>query len=204
MDIKQMKTFVSEELKGLKQEHRLLSLRECYSSLLHITVIGTCFKSDWLNFLFQTSVPVNRSWRRKQSKIFRRCWRQNTVRRICSIRSFHSYCWSVGSLVIDVTSVLNFVPAVLEGFEIRESISFIEEHINRQVRLNTNHIFVSCHSHFLYCRGSIWKKHSGYFSGTYVDILFCSCGVRSIYVLQFVGQYFQNAVRYQQAFNNVW
>lgn len=28
MDIKQMKTFVSEELKGLKQEHRLLSLRE--------------------------------------------------------------------------------------------------------------------------------------------------------------------------------
>lgn len=27
MDIKQMKTFVSEELKGLKQEHRLLSLR---------------------------------------------------------------------------------------------------------------------------------------------------------------------------------
>lgn len=24
-----MKTFVSEELKGLKQEHRLLSLREC-------------------------------------------------------------------------------------------------------------------------------------------------------------------------------
>lgn len=28
MDIKQMKTFVSEELKGLKHEHRLLSLRE--------------------------------------------------------------------------------------------------------------------------------------------------------------------------------
>lgn len=28
MDIKQMKTFVSEELKGLKQEHRLLSLRK--------------------------------------------------------------------------------------------------------------------------------------------------------------------------------
>jgi len=27
------------------------------------------------------------------------------------------------------------VPALLEGFEIRESISFIEEHINRQVRL---------------------------------------------------------------------
>lgn len=28
------------------------------------------------------------------------------------------------------------VPALLEGFEIRESISFIEEHINRQVCLN--------------------------------------------------------------------
>lgn len=27
MDIKQMKDFVSQELKGLKQEHRLLSLR---------------------------------------------------------------------------------------------------------------------------------------------------------------------------------
>lgn len=27
MDIKQMKAFVSQELKGLKQEHRLLSLR---------------------------------------------------------------------------------------------------------------------------------------------------------------------------------
>lgn len=37
MDIKQMKTFVSEELKGLKQEHRLLSLRECQSSILYCT-----------------------------------------------------------------------------------------------------------------------------------------------------------------------
>lgn len=27
MDIKQMKNFVSQELKGLKQEHRLLSVR---------------------------------------------------------------------------------------------------------------------------------------------------------------------------------
>lgn len=34
MDIKQMKAFVSEELKGLKQEHRLLSLRESYRSSL--------------------------------------------------------------------------------------------------------------------------------------------------------------------------
>lgn len=30
MDIKQMKNFVSQELKGLKQEHRLLSLRRCW------------------------------------------------------------------------------------------------------------------------------------------------------------------------------
>lgn len=32
MDIKQMKNFVSQELKGLKQEHRLLSLRRCWGS----------------------------------------------------------------------------------------------------------------------------------------------------------------------------
>lgn len=36
MDIKQMKAFVSEELKGLKQEHRLLSLRESYRSSLWV------------------------------------------------------------------------------------------------------------------------------------------------------------------------
>lgn len=35
MDIQQMKTFVSEELKGLKQEHRLLSLRECILSAVY-------------------------------------------------------------------------------------------------------------------------------------------------------------------------
>lgn len=32
MDIQQMKAFVADELKGLKQEHRLLSLRELSSS----------------------------------------------------------------------------------------------------------------------------------------------------------------------------
>lgn len=36
--------------------------------------------------------------------------------------------------VIDTNLDLS-VPALLEGFEMRESISFIEEHINRQVRL---------------------------------------------------------------------
>lgn len=37
--------------------------------------------------------------------------------------------------VIDANLDLS-VPALLEGFEMRESISFIEEHINRQVRLS--------------------------------------------------------------------
>lgn len=39
MDIKQMKTFVSEELKGLKQEHRLLSLREYSLNLRHLFLL---------------------------------------------------------------------------------------------------------------------------------------------------------------------
>lgn len=43
MDIQQMKTFVSEELKGLKQEHRLLSLRECRSTSLSVTLIVMCW-----------------------------------------------------------------------------------------------------------------------------------------------------------------
>ena len=42
MDIKQIKTFVSEELKGLKQEHRLLSLRESYivMSCVHLHIVS--------------------------------------------------------------------------------------------------------------------------------------------------------------------
>ncbi|XP_062998274.1 vacuolar protein sorting-associated protein 33B [Elgaria multicarinata webbii] len=74
MDIKQMKTFVSQELKGLKQEHRLLSLH-----------IGAC-----------------ESIMKKKTKQ-------------------------------DFQELLKTEHALLEGFEIRETIGFIEEHINRQV-----------------------------------------------------------------------
>uniref|UniRef100_A0A803T3X2 VPS33B late endosome and lysosome associated n=1 Tax=Anolis carolinensis TaxID=28377 RepID=A0A803T3X2_ANOCA len=74
MDIKQMKDFVSQELKGLKQEHRLLSLH-----------IGAC-----------------ESIMKKKTKQ-------------------------------DFQELLKTEHALLEGFDIRESISFIEEHINRQV-----------------------------------------------------------------------
>ncbi|KAM9313049.1 vacuolar protein sorting-associated protein 33B [Gastrophryne carolinensis] len=74
MDIRQMKTFVSNELKGLKQEHRLLSLH-----------IGAC-----------------ESIMKKKTKQ-------------------------------DFQDLLKTEHLLLEGFDIRESISFIEEHINRQV-----------------------------------------------------------------------
>lgn len=76
MDIKQMKTFVSEELKGLKHEHRLLSLH-----------IGAC-----------------ESIMKKKTKQ-------------------------------DFQELLKTEHSLLEGFEIRECISFIEEHINRQVSM---------------------------------------------------------------------
>ncbi|XP_044300779.1 vacuolar protein sorting-associated protein 33B isoform X3 [Varanus komodoensis] len=74
MDIKQMKTFVSQELKGLKQEHRLLSLH-----------IGAC-----------------ESIMKKKTKQ-------------------------------DFQELLKAEHTLLEGFDIRETIGFIEEHINRQV-----------------------------------------------------------------------
>ncbi|MEQ2162260.1 Vacuolar protein sorting-associated protein 33B [Goodea atripinnis] len=76
MDIQQMKTFVSEELKGLKQEHRLLSL--------HISASESIMK--------------------KKTKQ-------------------------------DFQELLKTEHCLLEGFEIRECISFIEEHINRQVSM---------------------------------------------------------------------
>ncbi|KAM8972766.1 vacuolar protein sorting-associated protein 33B [Pelodytes ibericus] len=74
MDIKQMKTFVAQELKGLKEEHRLLSLH-----------IGAC-----------------ESIMKKKTKQ-------------------------------DFQDLLKTEHSLLEGFDIRESINFIEEHINRQV-----------------------------------------------------------------------
>uniref|UniRef100_A0A8C5M3K2 VPS33B late endosome and lysosome associated n=1 Tax=Leptobrachium leishanense TaxID=445787 RepID=A0A8C5M3K2_9ANUR len=74
MDINQMKSFVSQELKGLKQEHRLLSLH-----------IGAC-----------------ESIMKKKTKQ-------------------------------DFQDLLKTEHSLLEGFDIRESITSIEEHINRQV-----------------------------------------------------------------------
>ncbi|XP_044022108.1 vacuolar protein sorting-associated protein 33B [Siniperca chuatsi] len=76
MDIKQMKTFVSEELKGLKQEHRLLSLH----------------------------IGASESIMKKKTKQ-------------------------------DFQELLKTEHSLLEGFEIRECITFIEEHINRQVSM---------------------------------------------------------------------
>ncbi|NXI94960.1 VP33B protein, partial [Psophia crepitans] len=74
MDIKQMKNFVSQELKGLKQEHRLLSLH-----------IGAC-----------------ESIMKKKTKQ-------------------------------DFQEMLKAEHSLREAFDIRESTSFIEEHIDRQV-----------------------------------------------------------------------
>lgn len=74
MDIQQMKTFVSEELKGLKQEHRLLSLH----------------------------IGASESMMKKKTKQ-------------------------------DFQELLKTEHSLLEGFDIRECISYIEEHINRQV-----------------------------------------------------------------------
>ncbi|XP_056428000.1 vacuolar protein sorting-associated protein 33B [Hyla sarda] len=74
MDIKQMKTFVAQELKGLKQEHRMLSLH-----------IGAC-----------------ESIMKKKTKQ-------------------------------DFQELMKTEHSLLEGFEIRECINLIEEHINRQI-----------------------------------------------------------------------
>ncbi|XP_034049277.1 vacuolar protein sorting-associated protein 33B [Thalassophryne amazonica] len=76
MDIQQMKTFVSQELKGLKQEHRLLSLH----------------------------IGASESIMKKKTKQ-------------------------------DFQDLLKIEHCLLEGFEIRECITFIEEHINRQVSM---------------------------------------------------------------------
>uniref|UniRef100_A0A8C5A1B8 VPS33B late endosome and lysosome associated n=1 Tax=Gadus morhua TaxID=8049 RepID=A0A8C5A1B8_GADMO len=73
MDIKQIKTFVSEELKGLKQEHRLLSLH----------------------------IGASESMMKKKTKQ-------------------------------EFQELLKTEHSLLEGFDIRECITFIEEHINRQ------------------------------------------------------------------------
>ncbi|XP_028823895.1 vacuolar protein sorting-associated protein 33B [Denticeps clupeoides] len=76
MDIQQMKTFVSEELKGLKQEHRLLSLH----------------------------IGASESIMKKKTKQ-------------------------------DFQELLKTEHSLLEGFEVREAIAYIEEHISRQVSM---------------------------------------------------------------------
>uniref|UniRef100_A0A673K5F0 Vacuolar protein sorting-associated protein 33B n=1 Tax=Sinocyclocheilus rhinocerous TaxID=307959 RepID=A0A673K5F0_9TELE len=76
MDIQQMKAFVSDELKGLKQEHRLLSLH----------------------------IGASESMMKKKTKQ-------------------------------DFQELLKTEHSLLEGFEIRECITYIEEHINRQVSM---------------------------------------------------------------------
>ncbi|MBN3316876.1 VP33B protein, partial [Atractosteus spatula] len=76
MDIKQMKNFVSQELKGLKHEHRLLSLH----------------------------IGASESIMKKKTKQ-------------------------------DFQELLKTEHSLLEGFEIRECITYIEEHINRQVSM---------------------------------------------------------------------
>ncbi|ELW62817.1 Vacuolar protein sorting-associated protein 33B [Tupaia chinensis] len=84
MDIKQMKNFVSQELKGLKQEHRLLSLRRFLLKSMRGD-IGAC-----------------ESIMKKKTKQ-------------------------------DFQELIKTEHALLEGFNIRESTSYIEEHIDRQV-----------------------------------------------------------------------
>uniref|UniRef100_A0A8C4TIK1 VPS33B late endosome and lysosome associated n=1 Tax=Erpetoichthys calabaricus TaxID=27687 RepID=A0A8C4TIK1_ERPCA len=76
MDIKQMKNFVSQELKGLKQEHRLLSL--------HISASEYIMK--------------------RKTKL-------------------------------DFQELLKVEHSLLDGFNVRESISYIEEHIIRQISM---------------------------------------------------------------------
>ncbi|XP_073715339.1 vacuolar protein sorting-associated protein 33B isoform X2 [Misgurnus anguillicaudatus] len=76
MDIQQMKTFVADELKGLKQEHRLLSLH----------------------------IGASESMMKKKTKQ-------------------------------DFQELLKTEHSLLEGFEIRACIAYIQEHISRQVSM---------------------------------------------------------------------
>lgn len=56
MDIKQMKNFVSQELKGLKQEHRLLSVRRFQPEW---RARGCCRDLPWGGTLFTQQVVVS-------------------------------------------------------------------------------------------------------------------------------------------------
>uniref|UniRef100_A0A674ESJ9 VPS33B late endosome and lysosome associated n=1 Tax=Salmo trutta TaxID=8032 RepID=A0A674ESJ9_SALTR len=111
MDIKQMKTFVSEELKGLKQEHRLLSLH----------------------------IGASESMMKKKTKQ-------------------------------DFQELLKTEHSLLEGFEIRECISYIEEHINRQCNVHLDWInSVSLYFHFCFVGAFslLYSSLSYFFSQSY-------------------------------------
>lgn len=58
MDIKQMKNFVSQELKGLKQEHRLLSVRR-FQPERRARVC--CRDLPWGGMLFTQHVEIGRA-----------------------------------------------------------------------------------------------------------------------------------------------
>ncbi|KAB1257285.1 Vacuolar protein sorting-associated protein 33B [Camelus dromedarius] len=93
MDIKQMKNFVSQELKGLKQEHRLLSLRR-------FQLEGRDYVSS--PSILSADIGACESIMKKKTKQ-------------------------------DFQELIKTEHALLEGFNIRESTNYIEEHIDRQV-----------------------------------------------------------------------
>lgn len=70
MDIKQMKDFVSQELKGLKQEHRLLSLRRNLRAGRGPWLFCKCWSSGESGRLRALDVPKGQG---------RSCWRVLTV-----------------------------------------------------------------------------------------------------------------------------
>lgn len=124
MDIKQMKAFVSEELKGLKQEHRLLSLREFRCSSRRMWAQSSV--SQPLMPLADISASES-IMKTKTSQDFQELLRVEHCRNH-PVFTF-AFSW-VLRLIWNLA-----VAALLEGFQIRECVSFIEEHIISQVRL---------------------------------------------------------------------
>ncbi|KAJ6662827.1 hypothetical protein lerEdw1_011031 [Lerista edwardsae] len=114
MDIKQMKTFVSQELKGLKQEHRLLSLHigACESIMKKKT------KQDFQELL--KAEHGKRNGPRPPSCLQPCLALQNA--------QVPSSPWQLSLFLKKTCSA-----SLLEGFNVRESLGFIEEHIDRQV-----------------------------------------------------------------------
>ncbi|EHB18471.1 Vacuolar protein sorting-associated protein 33B [Heterocephalus glaber] len=151
MDIKQMKNFVSQELKGLKQEHRLLSLRRCQLGMRgEVTVPpadaakGLYFprRDPWLlvggGLLWS---QMGKSTSTFCLKIFflwtikRHPSRTSNVSSLFVILADIGACESIMKKKTkqDFQELIKTEHALLEGFNIRESTSYIEEHIDRQV-----------------------------------------------------------------------